>query len=79
MTPQEEKEKEKEKEKEREQANDNEKDKEREKIKKRDRPQLFQEFQKDAEANVATELDARLVCLTADGSHPELTHKLSST
>jgi len=40
----------------------------------------LQAFQKDAEATVATSIDARLVCLTADGGHPELVReKVSST
>ena len=56
------------------------KEEEKEKIKKPDRSVLLQAFQKDAEATVATEIDARLVCLTADGSHPELIReKVSST
>ena len=73
--PQEEKEKVKEEKKE-----ENATEEEKEKIKKPDRSVLLQAFQKDAEATVATEIDARLVCLTADGSHPELTReKVSST
>ena len=72
--PQEEKEKAKEEQKEKT------KEEEKEKIKKPDRSVLLQAFQKDAEATVATEIDARLVCLTADGSHPELIReKVSST
>ena len=77
-TPQEETEKEKDKEQ--DQGKDNVKEKEKEKIKKPDKSVLLQAFQKDAEANVAAEIDARLVCLTTDGSHPELTQdKVSST
>ena len=69
-TEQEAKEEKKEKAKEEEKVN----------IKKPDKSVLLQLFQQDAEATVATEIDARLVCLTADGTHPELTReKVSST
>ena len=44
-----------------------------------DKSVLLQEFQKDAEANVETEIDARLVCLTLSGEHEELMARLSST
>ena len=47
----------------------------KEKIKKQTRSELLQAFQKDCEAIVKTELDARLVCLTADAGHPELTRE----
>ena len=52
---------------------------EKENPKKPDKSAMLQQFQKDAEANMASEIDARLVCLTADGGHPEMSRKVSSS
>ena len=48
-------------------------------MKKVDRSARLSELRADAEAMVGAEIDARMVSLTQDGTHQEVTAKLSST
>ena len=49
------------------------------KAKKVDRQARLAEFRREAETRVSTEIDARMVVLTQDGSHQEMSAQLSST
>ena len=51
----------------------------KEKVKKADRSTRLTEFRADAEAKVGAEIDSRMVSLTQDGTHDELTASLSSS
>ena len=48
-------------------------------MKKADRSTRLTEFRADAEAKVGAEIDSRMVSLTQDGTHEELTALLSSS